>query len=319
MWVTAVLPGTYTVQPPAKEDAGAVFAVVAAYNTAVVGFADYTLDDMVDELTKPGFEPETDGWLVFDGDTPVGYGWVSGKGDHHLLEMDVFTADPVVETYLLDEITRRSREIAREYGHSSVQLDVVVYRADETRRQRLSDYGFEAGTTFHRMRIDHDGPVPTPEVPTGVTIRRGAPDEASRRAAHNVMMQSFEGQFGFVARPFEEWHAAHENHSTFDWSQATLLELDGQAVALRECNDQFIEDENCGYIGRLCVLAEARGKGLAKFLLRDQFALDASAGRSGTILHVDTNNPTPALDLYLSVGMRASLVIDVWRLEVTGD
>jgi len=99
VWVTAVLPGTYTVQPPAKEDAGAVFAVVAAYNTAVVGFADYTLDDMVDELTKPGFEPETDGWLVFDGDTPVGYGWVSGKGDHHLLEMDVFTADPVVETY----------------------------------------------------------------------------------------------------------------------------------------------------------------------------------------------------------------------------
>jgi hypothetical protein len=50
--------------------------------------------------------------------------------------------------------------------------------------------------------------------------------------------------------------------------------------------------------------------------LSEPFALDAAAGRSGTILHVDTNNPTPALGLYLSVGMRATLVIDVWRRKV---
>ncbi|TCO23366.1 ribosomal protein S18 acetylase RimI-like enzyme [Kribbella steppae] len=314
--MTAVLPDTYTVRPPAKEDAEAVLALVSAYNTAVVGFADYTLDDAVDALTEPGFEPETDGWLVFAGDTPIGYGWVFGKGDHHLLDIDLFTADPAVETYLLGQIVRRARELAVEYGHSSVQLDAVVYRADEPRRRRLTDDGFRPGTTFHRMRIDHDGPVETPVVPAGVTVRRGAPDEASRRVAHAVMTKSFEGQFGFTPRTFEEWHAAHENHSAFDWSQVTLLEVDGQPVALLESNDQFVEDENCGHIGRLCVLAEARGRGLAKFLLRDQFALDAAAGRTGTILHVDTNNPTPALDLYLAVGMRAALVIDVWRLEV---
>ena len=131
--MTAVLPATYTVRPPTKDDAKAVFDLVAAYNTAVIGVADYTVDDMVDELTDPGFAPETDGWLVFDGD---------------------------------------------------------------------------------RLRLG------------------------------------------------------------------------------------------------------LRGRGLAKFLLRDQFALDAAAGRTGTILHVDTNNPTPALDLYLSVGMTATLVIDAWQLRV---
>ena len=57
----------------------------------------------------------------------------------------------------------------------------------------------------------------------------------------------------------------------------------------------------------------ARGKGLAKLLLRQAFARDANAGRVGTILHVDTNNPTPALGLYERVGMRTVLVIDVWR------
>jgi ribosomal protein S18 acetylase RimI-like enzyme len=61
------------------------------------------------------------------------------------------------------------------------------------------------------------------------------------------------------------------------------------------------------------VLESARGRGLAKLLLRHAFAADSGRGRAGTILHVDTNNPTPALGLYESVGMRPVLVIDVWR------
>ena len=314
--MTAVLPATHTVRPPTKDDAKAVFDLVAAYNTAVIGVADYTLDDMVDELTDPGFAPETDGWLVFDGDRLTGYGSVFGKGDHHQLDIDVITADAEVAAYLLAEITRRAREIATAFGHSSVLVDIGVYRADETRRAWLSESGFTSGTTYHRMRIDHHGPVAAPEVPAGITVRRGAPHEADRRAAQGVLNASFDGQFGFTPRSYEEWHAAHENQSTFDWSQITLLELDGRAVAFRECTDQFVDDENCNYIGRLGVVAEARGRGLAKFLLRDQFTLDAAAGRTGTILHVDTNNPTPALDLYLSVGMTATLVIDVWQLRV---
>jgi ribosomal protein S18 acetylase RimI-like enzyme len=81
-------------------------------------------------------------------------------------------------------------------------------------------------------------------------------------------------------------------------------------------NDQFVDDEGCGYIARLAVVEAARGRGLAKLLLRHAFARDARAGRIGTILHVDTNNPTPALGLYESVGMRPVLVIDVWRRVV---
>ncbi|TDD53558.1 GNAT family N-acetyltransferase [Kribbella antibiotica] len=314
--MTAVLPDTFTVRPPTKDDAQAVFDLVAAYNHTVVGFADYTLDDAFDELTEPGFEPETDGWLVFDGDQLVGYGSVFGKGEFHVLDMDAVTSDPVVEAYLLGEITRRGRELAAAHGHTSVQLDTGVYRLDTGRRARLEAAGYARGTTFHRMRIDHHGPVPAPAVPAGVVVRRGTPDEESQRAAHHVVIAAFTGQYGFEVRSFEEWQASHEAQSTFDWAGMALLEIDGKAVAMRECTDAFIEDENCNYVGRLAVLDEARGKGLAKFLLRDQFALDAAAGRTGTLLHVDTNNPTPALGLYLSVGMTESLVIDSLRCTV---
>jgi hypothetical protein len=65
--MTAVLPDAHTVRPPTKDDAEAVFELVCAYNTAVLGYADYTLDDMIDELTDPGFEAKTDGWMVFEG------------------------------------------------------------------------------------------------------------------------------------------------------------------------------------------------------------------------------------------------------------
>ena len=315
--MTAVLPSSYTVRPPKVEDAQAVLELVSDYNTSVVGFADYTLDDAQDELSEPGFDPATDGWLVFDDGRLVGYGSVFGKGDHHQLDLDVVTTDPLVERFLLDRVEGRAAEIAAGYGHPAVQVDIVNYQADKDREERLAGYGFERGTIFHRMRIDHDGAVPGPAVPAGVTVRRGAPDEASRRAAHDVLNASFAGQFGFSPRSYEEWHASLESFSAFDWSQLTVLEIDGGTVAVRACWDQFVEDENCGYIGRLGVLEKARGKGLAKFLLRDQFALDAAAGRTGTILHVDTNNPTPALGVYLSVGMQATLVMEVWRREVT--
>ncbi|MGW6198930.1 GNAT family N-acetyltransferase [Kribbella sp. NPDC055110] len=314
--MTVVLPDTYTVRPPKLEDAQAVLELVSDHNTSVVGFADYTLDDAQDELSEPGFDPATDGWLVFDDGRLVGYGSIFGKGDHRQLDLDVVTTDPVVERYLLDQLERRAVAIGTEYGHAAVQVDIVNYQADAARQERLAGYGFERGTIFHRMRIDHHQPVSVPAVPAGVTVRRGAPDEASRRAAHDVLNASFAGQFGFSPRTFEEWQDAQENFSAFDWSQLTLLELDGDAVAMRSCSNQFVEDENCGYIGRLGVLEKARGKGLAKFLLRDQFALDAAAGRTGTILHVDTNNPTPALGVYLSVGMQAVLVMEVWRREV---
>ncbi|TDD21860.1 GNAT family N-acetyltransferase [Kribbella turkmenica] len=39
-------------------------------------------------------------------------------------------------------------------------------------------------------------------------------------------------------------------------------------------------------------------------------------GRSGTILHVDTSNPTPALRLYTSAGMHPDLTSTIWRRTV---
>ena len=78
-------------------------------------------------------------------------------------------------------------------------------------------------------------------------------------------------------------------------------------------SDQFVDDEDCGYVTTVAVLPTARGQGLAKLLLLQASVDDYHRGRLGTVLHVDSNNTTPALGLYQHVGMRAVLAIDVWQ------
>ncbi|MGH3648379.1 MAG: GNAT family N-acetyltransferase [Micromonosporaceae bacterium] len=313
---TIALPAGATSRAPRLDDAPRILEFVAGYNTRIVGFADYTLDDVRNELIEPGFNLDTDGWLVLDGTGAiVGYGWALGSSDGDMVDVDVVAPDPEVGTWLLDRALGRAREIGRSRGHGRVTIDKGVYRRDEIARALVSARGFAVGTTYHRMRIDHDGPVATPEPPEGVTLRDGT-DEAARRAGYEVMTAAFADHFGEVATPYADWAALRESRSTFDWAQLTVLSHNGEPVAVCECTDQFVEDEGCGYVLKIGVLPEARGHGHARYLLRRTFALDAAAGRAGTLLHVDTNNTTPALGLYESVGMRPVMVIDVWRAEL---
>lgn len=312
------LPDGYISRAPTLDDVDAIVGLVRDYTTAVVGFADYTVDDARDELTEPGFEPEHDARLVFDAaGVAVGHATVFVKADSAEFDIDVVAPEPGVSRWLFAWVLDRARALGRARGHRRVTVDHGVYRTDTGLRQQAEAHGLHVATTYHRMRIDHDRAAPpaTPEPPPGLVLRP-ATDPAAREAAHTVFNASFAEHFGFVARPYDTWHETLERKSTFDWSQLWLAELDGRPAGMLECNDQFADDEGCGYVAEVGVAPEARGRGIARFLLRHAFATDAAAGRAGTILHVDSNNTTPALGLYESVGMRPILVIDIWRRTV---
>lgn len=312
---TVALPEGYVVRGTGVEDAEQILALVVAYNTAIVGFGDFTLDDVRDELTEPGFEAATDGWVVYDGqDRLVGYGWAMGEhGDGDLVDVEAISLDGRVAGWLLDRALDRAEEIGHARGHDTIRVDKTVYRGDELMTELVTTRGFTPATTFHRMRIDHTPSVDMPAPPDGVVVREGVYDDTARRVAHRLDQLSFAEHFGHSDTTYEDWFETHEARSVFDWSQITVLETDGVPVAFCECHDGFVEDENCGYVLRIGVLPQARGRGLAKYLLQRTFATDAAAGRTGTILHVDTNNTAPALGLYESVGMEPVLVLDVWQ------
>ncbi len=319
--MTSALPEGWTWRRPAapEDDAAEVFALVARCNEAVIGVADWTLNDAVEQLGEPGFDPAHDGWLVHDEDgTLAGFGCVQHEGDDQV-GAELFTLDDRLTAWLVAAITARADELARSAGHGTASIIFGVYREDEARCALLAEHGYVSATTFHRMRIDHDAatPVEPPEPPPGVVVRKGPGDETFRREAHTIKEGSFRDHFGAVDEPYERWRAQVEASPTRDWDQLWVAEVDDGPAAMLHAHDGFLADEDCGYVSHVGVLPEYRGRGLAKLLLRTAFAADAARGRAGTILHVDANNTTPALDLYLGLGMRPVLVIDAWRRRGT--
>lgn len=308
-----MLPDGYSWRRATVDDAAAIQAMTARHDTEVIGYPDCTVDDIHDQLTEPGLVIDADTWLVHDpAGELAGWAWIYPRGTGEYIDLDVITLEAPVRAWLLDQTLSRAAELAAAGGHAEATIDIGVVRANTAMAEACLARDFKHDATFYRMRIDHDGAVVDPVAPAGVTLRSGPGDLDFRRTAHGVLVTSFKGHFGFGPPPFDRWHQTHEQSSVFDWSQLTLAYVDGQPAAILLTSDSFVETDNCGIIDDLGVLPFARGRGIAKYLLRTAFTQDQAKGRTGTLLHVDSNNTTGALNLYESVGMRSVLVIDKW-------
>ncbi|MEW9550901.1 GNAT family N-acetyltransferase [Nonomuraea sp. NPDC050783] len=308
----------HTFRRPRLDDAAAMYDLISAYESAVLGAPDMTLQDVEDELVEPAFDRDRDGWLAEEpGGRLLASAWACANGDSDLVDADVIVRPgaPELSAPLWEKVLGRARELAAERGHDGATVHVGTYRADHGKQTLLKERGFEPGTSFHRMRIDFSGPVEPPAVPAGLTLHTGESEEV-RREAHRVHQEGFAEHFGFVPTTYEQWYERRQAQSATDWSQLTVARIDGRPAGLVIGSDQFLPDQGCGYVATLAVLPEFRGRGLGRFLLRHAFAADAARGRKGTILHVDSNNTTPALGLYESAGMRQVLAFDVWRRRV---
>ena len=305
------LPAGATARPTQLDDAAELREHLAAHSTALIGTHQYSAEGVANFLRDPALNLATDAWIVESDGRMIGAGAAVCAADK--LTIEVSSADAEVAGWLLDTALARATEQLHATGVPEATVSLGIIHEDKQLATLAAARGLTWATSSRRMMINHTGPVEAPPVPTDLVVRGGAEDDAVRRSAHRVITESFAGQTNAIPRPYDEWVAQHEARSTFDWSMLTVLELDGEPVAVRECDTNFVKSNDCGYIGRVGVLEAARGRGLAKFLLQDQFAIDAAAGRSGTMLHVDSSNPTPAVGLYLSVGMRPDIVNDIWR------
>jgi ribosomal protein S18 acetylase RimI-like enzyme len=311
-----MLPPGHTFRRATLDDAKDIYDIVAAHHVPVIGKPDTTPEDIADELVEPDWDISTDGWLVHDAQgRAVGWGWVCRKGESSNVDMDIYTrADDAgaVAAWLWERAQERGRTIAHELGHDEVTIDIGVFTEDAIVRKVAAANGFAPAATFIRMRIDHDGLREHPARPHEVELRL-ATDEEVRRDAHRIRNDAFADHFGNVARTYEDWTAEREASSSHDWALVHVAYVDGEPAALLLRTNNFVSDENCGYVLTLGTMPAFRNRGIASYLLRYAFAEDAQAGRAGTILHVDTNPERPALGFYQRNGMRPVRNIDVWR------
>ncbi|WP_163505777.1 GNAT family N-acetyltransferase [Fodinicola acaciae] len=310
----------FPISRPTLDDAAEIHDLVAAYDTSVVGAPDLTLDNIRDELADPGQDLRRNWWLVRDDHGRLqAYASIGSKGqtsDLFLIGLTVRPgADDDVRKLIWSKVLGRAEEMVAEMGFSGATLDTDVYRVDEAKRAEVSSYGFTQATSYHRLRVDFDGPVAAPRLPAGMTLHPAVTDEL-RREAHLIHQESFAAHFGFVPVTYEHWFQRHDTQSVNDWSRTLVAHVDGEPAALVISDNNFVPDENCGYVATIGVRPAYRGRGLGRLLLTTAIAADAAAGRVGTILHVDSNNVTPALALYTSVGMRTVMVIDAWQRKI---
>ncbi|HEX6682332.1 MAG TPA: GNAT family N-acetyltransferase [Candidatus Limnocylindrales bacterium] len=313
-----MLPAGYTSRPATTEDAKDIYDIICAHQVPVLGKPDTTLEDVADELIEPAWDITTDGWLVHDpAGAAVGWGWACRKGTSSIVDIDIYVRPEHdgIAGWLWAAAQERALAIALELGHAEATIDIGVFPDDATVTEVAKANGFAPAATYLRLRIDHTGRVAHPPVPDGVELRC-ATDEAVRRNAIDVRNESFADHFGSVPRSYEEWFEEREASSANDWALVHVAYVEGEPAALLLRTNNFVPDENCGYVLTLGTIPKFRNRGLASYLLRYAFAEDAAAGRIGTILHVDTNPERPALGFYRRNGMRPVRTIDIYRRRV---
>ena len=302
-----------TSRPVRADDVDRLLDLQLRHQRAVLGRPDTVLADVQDQLADPDLDPASQ-VVVDDDGRALGCALVFHDGDTDHADLEV-VADPVDGAHLLPQLLDGAVALAlggaRGRGHGQVRADQGCYRDDTVLAGALEAAAFEPATAFHRMRRDLAEPVDVP-LPDGVAVERvDVEDDAALERSWLLYTSSFEGHFGVELRPLEEYVAAVRART--GTGPLWFATVDGRDAGFLHETDQFAEDEDAGYVWRLGVESWARGRGVAKALLLSSFEGMRARGRSGALLHVDTANATGATRLYESVGMRAVVVIDVWR------
>jgi ribosomal protein S18 acetylase RimI-like enzyme len=337
------LPAGWTASPPDPSDrfdVARLTHLLRAHERHGRGWAGSGVDDVLVEVSEPGLRMRENVVLRDPGGEIRAWGSVHDRAEGRMLFVHV------VERGLPDEEADRcarvlvewavgqARELGRARGLAVQQIDTGAFADDDRQHRWLSGSGFERVRTWWQM----NRPVTPDEAELvddpdhwergGVVFRRvrragsGMPDETDLRELHEVLEGAFVDHFNAREETFEEFlHRLREDpgHRWDHWWLAELADDDGpQPVgALIGTVSETLNSPDGSYVSYLGVLEAARGRGVAKGLLRTIIADAAARGRDRVGLEVDADSPTGAAGLYTSMGWKTKYVTESWHRDVT--
>jgi mycothiol synthase len=299
--ISILLPAAYRLRRPVADDAPAVAELKRALEIARHGDSDVTSAHVVEEWALPRLVPDEDLWLIEDSPGGiVGYAlvWMEDPPAMFISDQTVHPAHRGrgLSEFLLSLCEARA---ARAAGGASATLGVWTHEDDLERRALYGRHGFRYARTFLRLEIDLAEPVPTPVRPPGIAVRRfrRQRDEA---AVHAASDEAFQDHWRPDSMDLDEWLAFRFASPELDldlwWVAWDGEEVAGSLLAF--------ETPLGGSIDSLSVRRPWRGHGLGRALLLEAFAELRRRGLPRAYLGVDSENPTGAMGLYESVGMR---------------
>ena len=294
------LPADLTTRPLTLDDAAAVLAVIAAEEVVDLGEAEMTLEDVVADWQRPSYDIARSTIGVFDGDLLVAYGDLS--------DVDVaYTA--VLPSYqgrgIGTAIAHWLQAKARVAGSTRIGTQVPQGSAAE---RLMRDLGYEVRWTAWDLELPPDHEVSARPLPEGYTLRDAA--ESDREEAWTLVEDCFLEWSERDRMSQEDFGAKVWGRPGFEpWNLRLLTTADGDVVGATHV---FIAGEG-GYVARIAVRPDHRGRGLAPAMLVDAFSLARDHGAVRCYLSTDTR--AGARGLYEKVGME---VASTWvNLAVT--
>jgi len=237
---------------------------------------------------------------------------------------------------LVEGAVGQARAVGAARGLETQQIDTGAFADDERQHGWLAGAGFERVRTWWQMTRpvtpDEASLTGSPDhwEQDGVVFRlvrrtgAGMPDETDLREVHEVLEGAFVDHFNSSEETFEEFLFRLREDPGHRWDHWWLAELtdDGETQpvgALVGTVSESTSGPDGSYVSYLGVLEAARGRGVAKGLLRTIIADAAARGRDRVGLEVDADSPTGAAGLYTSMGWTTKYVTESWHRDVPVD
>jgi len=284
------LPAGLTTRPLSLPDAGAVFRLMADCELEDVGEAVIEEADIVGDWQRPSYDVTTRSVGVWDGGRLVAYAEVVGhqRGDAAVHPGHRGRGIGTV-------LARWMQDRARGLGMDVVGMPVPQGSPGDV---LLESLGYHVRWTSWVLQLPDGATVPARPVPEGWTVRAARPEEY--RDAWTVVEDAFLEWSERERESFEDFTASLLERPGFEpWNLRVAVDPDG-VVAGVSCV-LLGESNGTGYVDRLAVRRELRGRGLAQSLLADSFDVARRHGATRSELSTDTR--TGALSLYERVGM----------------
>ncbi|MCW2794604.1 GNAT family N-acetyltransferase [Nocardioides sp.] len=328
-----------TPDPSDRFDVARLTQLLRAHERAGRGWPGASVDDVLVEVSEPGLRTRENIVVRDAGGEIHAWGSVHDRAGGRMLFVHVVerglpddTADACSDV-LIDWAVGQAREVGAARGLDVQQIDTGAFEGDERQARWLTGAGFEKVRTWWQMNRpvspDEASLVPSPDSweQDGATFRRvrraggGLPDEDDLRELHEVLEGAFVDHFNSREETFEEFlHRLREDpgHRWDHWWLAELSDTDTpQPVgALIGTVSESPTGPDGSYVSYLGVLAAARGRGVAKGLLRTIIADAAARGRDRVGLEVDADSSTGAAGLYTSMGWTTKYVTESWHRDV---
>jgi mycothiol synthase len=293
---------------PEPDDAPAVFAVMAARDTADIGAPDCTLGDVHDDWGATEFELSADARVVEEGGRIVGYAIIRNPGA--LVAVDPSFEGRGAGAQLLNWTESRDRELGRPRHRQWIAA------SNDRARALLVGAGYELARSHYRMwrALGSSGSEAAVSCPDDVTLRP-IDVAADAEELHALDAASFAGAGDYDPMSLIAFREDHLQTHDADPQLSCIAERGGRIIGF--LLTRRWDDESVGYISILAVRPGEQGRGVGTMMLRRAFELYAAGGLSQAQLGVSSQNPE-ALKLYERVGLQTRFRFDTYERLVGG-